>query len=102
MLFSSITFLFIFLPVTLALYFIVPNKFRNIIMLIASLIFYAWGEPVYIILMLLSILLNYVCGLDIYHKEDDPQKARRSLIFAVVCLSLIHILLSRRRSGSYV
>ena len=58
MLFSSITFLFIFLPVTLALYFIVPNKFRNIIMLIASLIFYAWGEPVYIILMLLSILLN--------------------------------------------
>ncbi len=89
MLFSSITFLFIFLPVTLALYFIVPNKFRNIIMLIASLIFYAWGEPVYIILMLLSILLNYVCGLDIYHKEDDPQKARRSLIFAVVCNLLL-------------
>ena len=57
MLFSSITFLFIFLPVTLALYFIVPHKFRNIIMLIASLIFYAWGEPVYIILMLLSVEL---------------------------------------------
>ncbi|CUN79415.1 MBOAT family protein [Eubacterium sp. am_0171] len=89
MLFSSITFLFIFLPVTLALYFIVPHKFRNIIMLIASLIFYAWGEPVYIILMLLSILLNYVCGLDIYHKEEDPQKARRSLIFAVVCNLLL-------------
>ncbi|GAA0264723.1 MBOAT family protein [Faecalicatena contorta] len=89
MLFSSITFLFIFLPVTLALYFIVPHKFRNIIMLIASLIFYAWGEPVYIILMLLSILLNYVCGLDIYHKEGDPQKARRSLIFAVVCNLLL-------------
>jgi len=58
-------------------------------MLIASLIFYAWGEPVYIILMLLSILLNYVCGLDIYHKEGDPQKARRSLIFAVVCNLLL-------------
>ncbi|GKH31670.1 MBOAT family protein [Muricomes sp. OA1] len=89
MLFSSITFLFIFLPVTLALYFIVPHKFRNIIMLIASLIFYAWGEPVYIILMLLSILLNYICGLDIYHKKGDPQKARRSLIFAVVCNLLL-------------
>ena len=89
MLFSSITFLFIFLPVTLALYFIVPHTFRNIIMLIASLIFYAWGEPVYIILMLLSILLNYICGLDIYHKEGDPQKARRSLIFAVVCNLLL-------------
>ena len=89
MLFSSITFLFIFLPVTLVLYFVVPHKFRNIIMLIASLIFYAWGEPVYIILMLLSIFLNYVCGLDICQKEDDPQKAHRSLIFAIVANLLL-------------
>lgn len=89
MLFSSITFLLIFLPVTLVLYFVVPHKFRNIIMLIASLIFYAWGEPVYIILMLLSILLNYICGLDICKKEDDPQKARRSLIFAVAANLLL-------------
>lgn len=84
MLFSSITFLLIFLPVTLALYFIVPQKFRNLIMLIASLIFYAWGEPIYIVLMILSIALNYFCGLDIEEKQNDKQKARRSLIFAVV------------------
>lgn len=89
MLFSSVTFLFIFLPVTLALYYIVPERFRNIVMLAASLIFYAWGEPLYVVLMLLSILLNYICGLDIGSKRENPRKARRSLIFAVaanVCL----------------
>lgn len=53
-------------------------------MLLVSLIFYAWGEPIYIVLMILSILLNYICGLDIYGKQDDPLKARRSLIFTVV------------------
>ncbi len=83
MVFSSITFLFIFLPVFLALYYIVPPNFKNAVMLAASLIFYAWGEPVYILLMLLSILLNYVCGLDIEEKRRVHQLCRRSLIFAV-------------------
>lgn len=84
MLFSSITFLFVFLPVTLAVYQIVPKKLKNIVMLLASIFFYAWGEPVYIILMLLSILLNYFCGQDIEAKREDEQKKKRSLIFAVV------------------
>lgn len=83
MLFSSLTFLFKFLPVTLVLYYLVPQRFRNIIMLIASLIFYAWGEPVYIVLMVLSIALNYFCGLDIEEKRDEPQLVKRSLIFSV-------------------
>ena len=52
MLFSSITFLFIFLPLTLLLYYLVPFRMKNYVMLAASLIFYAWGEPVYIILMI--------------------------------------------------
>lgn len=89
MLFSSVTFLMVFLPLTLALYFIVPHKFRNIIMLIASLIFYAWGEPIYIVLMILSIILNYTCGLDIEHKRGNLAKARQSLIFAVVANLLL-------------
>ena len=84
MLFSSITFLFLFLPITMAVYYIVPKKYRNIIMLIASIFFYAWGEPIYVLLMLLSILLNYFCGQDIYAKREVPQKAKYSLIFAVV------------------
>lgn len=58
MLFSSITFLFVFLPIVLAVYFLVPYRFKNLVMLIASLFFYAWGEPVYVILMILSICLN--------------------------------------------
>lgn len=84
MLFSSITFLFMFLPITMVVYYIVPQKFKNIVMLLASIFFYAWGEPVYIILMLLSILLNYFCGQDIDAKREDERKAKRSLIFAVV------------------
>ena len=73
MLFSSITFLFVFLPIVLAVYFLVPYRFKNLVMLIASLFFYAWGEPVYVILMILSICLNYVCGLDIAEKADDDR-----------------------------
>ena len=84
MLFSSITFLFMFLPITMAVYYIVPKNFRNIVMLFASIFFYAWGEPVYIILMVLSILLNYFCGQDIEAKKEDIGKAKRSLVFTVV------------------
>ena len=62
MIFSSLTFLLIFLPVTLLLYFIVPKIAKNFVLLLCSLIFYAWGEPIYILLMLYSILLNYACG----------------------------------------
>ena len=89
MVFSSITFLFLFLPIVLAVYYIVPEKAKNIILLIASILFYAWGEPVYVILMILSILLNYFCGQDIEGKSDDPVKAKRSVVFAVVVNVLI-------------
>ncbi len=89
MLFSSITFLFIFLPLTLLLYYLVPFKMKNYVILAASLIFYAWGEPVYIILMILSIILNYFCGQDIYEKRDDARAMKMSLIFGVVLNLLI-------------
>ena len=65
MLFSSIVFLFTFLPAVMILYYLLPVRFRNVILLLASLVFYAWGEPVYLFLMLLSILFNYFSGLDI-------------------------------------
>lgn len=89
MLFSSITFLFLFLPVTVLIYYLVPQKTRNLVLLIASLFFYAWGEPVYVVLMILSILLNFFCGKDIGKKRADPVRAKRSLIFAVVMNVLI-------------
>ena len=83
MLFSSITFLFLFLPIMLAVYYIAPPQWKNFLLLAGSLIFYAWGEPVYIILMILSILLNYFCGMDIENKSENEAKAKRSLVFAI-------------------
>ena len=65
MVFSSFTFLLLFLPITIILYYLIPKKRRNIrnfVLLVMSLIFYAWGEPIYILLMLVSIIVNYILG----------------------------------------
>lgn len=84
MLFSSIVFLFTFLPAVMILYYLLPVRFRNVILLLASLVFYAWGEPVYLFLMLLSILFNYFSGLDIARNLQDKRAAKRSLIFNLI------------------
>lgn len=63
MLFSSITFLFAFLPLVLITYYIVPRAFRNFVLFVFSLVFYAWGEPVYVALMIASTAVAYVTGL---------------------------------------
>ncbi len=63
MVFSGIPFLYYFLPCVLLVYFVVPKPFKNFVLLIASLLFYAWGEPVYVFLMLFSILLGYFTGI---------------------------------------
>ncbi|WP_270605575.1 MBOAT family O-acyltransferase [Dorea amylophila] len=84
MLFSSIVFLFTFLPAVMILYYLLPVRFRNVILLLASLVFYAWGEPVYLFLMLLSILFNYFSGLDIARNLQDKRAAKRSLVFNLI------------------
>ena len=63
MVFSSLLFLFKFLPVTLAFYYIAPKKLRNLVLLASSLIFYSWGEPKYFPLMISCIIVNYVTAL---------------------------------------
>ncbi len=63
MVFSSIIFLYYFLPITILIYYITPKCGKNLVFLLASLFFYAWGEPVYVFLMLFSILINYFIGL---------------------------------------
>ncbi|NCB85467.1 MAG: MBOAT family protein, partial [Bacteroidia bacterium] len=63
MVFSSTIFLFFFLPLTLLAYFVVGSRGRNAILLAASLLFYAWGETVYLLVMLFSIAANYLFGL---------------------------------------
>jgi len=87
MVFSSIPFLFFFLPIFLILYFIVPFKLKNIVLLIFSLIFYAWGEPIYITLMVFSSIVDYTNGRLI---EKYPNKKKIFMILSVIInLSLL-------------
>jgi len=83
MLFSSIPFAFYFLPAVLVLYFAVPFRFKNAVLLAFSLVFYGWGEPVYLILMTLSILLGWVFGL-LIGKYRGTGAAKVFLILSVV------------------
>lgn len=69
MVFSSIVFMFYFLAPVLAVYFVVPKKHKNIVLFIASLFFYAWGEPKYVLIMLFSAIFNYLSGLVIYRAK---------------------------------
>ena len=84
MLFTSISFLYYFLPIVLIIYFIMPNKYRNFILFISSMFFYFYGEPKYIILMLLEIFIAYIGAIII-----DKTKNKTVFIFTI----LIHVLL---------
>lgn len=89
MLFSSLTFLTTFLPLVLFLYYIADKKFRNAILCLASLLFYAWGEPKFIILMLISIVTNYFFALWISKAKKRSKKPLLilSIIFNIALLS---------------
>ena len=76
MVFSSIVFLYIFLPIMLLIYFIVPNKFKNAVMIVASLIFFAWGEIRYIFIMLLLAIMDYICGKKINQYFENKNKKK--------------------------
>ena len=87
MVFSSIPFLFFFLPIFLIIYYLVSFRFKNITLLIFSLIFYAWGEPIYIILMVFSSIVDYTNGRMI---EKYPNKKKIFMILSVIInLSLL-------------
>ena len=83
MLFSSIPFAYFFLPAVLVLYFLVPFRFKNAVLLAFSLVFYGWGEPVYLILMTLSILMGWVFGL-LIGKYRGTKRAKLFLTASVV------------------
>ena len=84
MVFSSNIFLFFYLPITLAAYYITPKRFRNITLLIASLFFYGWGEPIYLILMIAVIMLNYISGLLISRKQEKGKDGKVVLIISII------------------
>ena len=83
MVFSSIIFMFTFLPIILVTYYLSPRKLKNFILLLGSLVFYAWGEPIYIILMILTIVINYVLALLIKN-----QKGRRKIFILTLVLNV--------------
>ena len=84
MVFSSIVFLYIFLPIMLLLYFIVPSKFKNAIMILASLVFFAWGEIRYIFIMLVLAVMDFICGKQITMYQDNKKKKILFLMINVV------------------
>ncbi len=83
MLFSSTPFLFWFLPCVLILYFIAPKGLKNTVLLLSSLFFYGWGEPRYVIWMVVAIISGYVFGLLIEKFGDEPKKAKFLLFLSV-------------------
>lgn len=79
MLFSSTTFLFAFLPLVLVTYFIVPRAFRNAVLFLFSLVFYAWGEPVYVVLMIASTIVAYITGRFTDKEKKDGSERRKGV-----------------------
>lgn len=91
MVFSSLTFLYIFFPLVMLVYYLIPkvkkNAFKNLFILISGLIFYAWGEPFYVIMMIISTLIDYFAGLCMY-KFDDKQAVRRLFLIISVVMNI--------------
>ncbi len=87
MVFSSLTFMFAFLPLTFILYYLVPLKAKNVIIMISGILFYAWGEPLYVFAMLLSTAIDYFAGL-IINKYDDKPKIRTICLLVSLVMNL--------------
>ncbi len=88
MLFSSLEFLFAYLPITLLVYFISPVKFRNLWILLVSLFFYGWGEPVNVFLMIFTIIFDYVCGYFVGKYKDTHHKRAKIILIVSVIVNL--------------
>ena len=89
MLFSSNVFLFAFLPSILLIYYICPRALRNPVLLLWSLVFYGWGEPVYLFLMIATIALNYLFGLQIRKCQVRQKSAKMPLVLGIIANLLI-------------
>lgn len=86
MVFSSLTFLCVFLPVVLAVYYLLPTlRIRNILLIVVSLLFYAYGEPIYVLLMIFSIVMNYLFGRWL---DSQNQTRRKAVLFLAVIINL--------------
>ena len=88
MVFSSLIFLFAFLPAVLLIYFVMPRKGKNLVLFLVSLFFYAWGEPIYVLLMLASLSLAYLFGIGIGKWRQEKPRRAKALTTLSVCVSL--------------
>lgn len=84
MLFSSVTFLFYFLPIVFMIYYIVPNKIKNYVLLLASIVFYAWGGVLYLPILIISVFSNYLFALKIDKYKDNKEKSKRILTLSII------------------
>ena len=84
MVFSSPIFLFGFLPILLLIYYGSPKQLKNSVLLFASLLFYAWGEVFYILVMLISIAINYALGRAIYHSQETDNHTLSRISIAIL------------------
>ena len=87
MVFSQLTFLYYFLPIVMIVYFFASDKIRNVLIFITGLLFYAWGEPFYVCLMLLSTAIDYTAGR-LMAKYDDDNKKRKICLIVSVCMNV--------------
>ena len=91
MVFSTLTFLFAFLPIICILYFAIPNRtYKNIILLVFSLVFYSWGEPKYIVLVLAASFIAYIGGL-LIHRFDSKAKLKKTVFVITVVLLVANL-----------
>ena len=100
MIFSSLLFLFRFMPAAFLLYYLTPNKLKNLTLLILSLFFYAWGEPKYIWIMAVSILVDYSCSQGI--KRLGHRKGFKSLFLGISVAANLGMLLFFKYSGFFI
>ena len=93
MVFSSISFIAVFLPVVLLMYHICPVRCRNALLSLVSLFFYAWGEPVYVLIMIFSTVFDYINGLGIEHMQQKGKTGRGFLVLYINLVSALEVTL---------
>lgn len=87
MVFSSLTFLFYFFPISLIVYYLTPKKFKNTVLFLSGIVFYMWGEPIYVVVMLSSTLFDYVAGR-IMNKYDHSEKIRKAVLLCSIIVNI--------------
>ena len=97
MVFSSLVFLFAYLPITLLIYYIVPRKGRNLFLFFINLVFYGWGEPMLVFLMLFNVFFNYLGGYLVDKYRHDAKK--KKLFLVLTCVLDIGILAVFKYTG---